>query len=202
MRKSGLAVHRHQVCSQFLAVLALLSFASVASAAQSLAFTLDAQRTTIDFTLGDVLHTVKGTFHLKQGSLLLDPASGKLTGEIIVDSKSGDSGSGMRDRKMHREVLESDRYPDITFRPDRIEGTVGSSGKSSVRVHGMFSIHGTDHEITVPAEVEMLPDHWTATLHFAVPYAKWGMKNPSTLFLKVSESVDIDLSVAGSVTRP
>jgi polyisoprenoid-binding protein YceI len=183
-------------------VIALLSFASVASAAQSLAFTLDAQRTTISFTLGDVLHTVKGTFHLKQGSLLLDPAPGKLTGEIIVDSKSGDSGSGMRDRKMHREVLESDRYPDITFRPDRIEGTVGSSGKSSARVHGMFSIHGTDHEITVPAEVEMLPDHWTATLHFAVPYAKWGMKNPSTLFLKVSESVDIDLSAAGRVTRP
>ena len=202
MRKSGLAVHKRQMCTQFLAVIALLSFASVASVAQNLAFTLDAQHTTINFTLGDVLHTVKGTFHLKQGSLLLDPASGKLTGEIIVDSKSGDSGSGMRDRKMHREVLESDRYPDITFRPDRIEGTVGSSGKSSVRVHGMFSIHGTDHDITVPAEVEMLPDHWTATLHFAVPYAKWGMKNPSTLFLKVSESVDIDLSAAGSVTRP
>jgi polyisoprenoid-binding protein YceI len=202
MRNTGCAVYRRRVCAQFLVVIALLSFASVASAAQSLAFTLDAQRTTINFTLGDVLHAVKGTFHLKQGSLLLDPASGKLTGEIIVDAKSGDSGSGMRDRKMHREVLESDRYPDITFRPDWIEGTVGSSGNSSVRVHGIFSIHGTDHEITVPAEVEMLPDHWTATLHFTVPYAKWGMKNPSTLFLKVSESVDIDLSAAGSVTRP
>ena len=186
----------------FLVVMALAAVTSVASTEPGETFQLDAQHTTINFTLGDVLHTVRGTFHLKQGSLLLDPASGKLTGEIIVDSKSGDSGSGMRDRKMHREVLESDRYPDITFRPDRIEGTVGLSGKSSVRVHGMFSIHGTDHDITVPAEVEMLPDHWTATLHFAVPYAKWGMKNPSTLFLKVSESVDIDLSVAGSVTRP
>jgi polyisoprenoid-binding protein YceI len=202
MKKSQGAVHRRRAWAQFLSVIALLSFASVASAAQSLAFTLDAQHTTINFTLGDVLHTVKGTFHLKQGTLLLDPASGKLTGEIIVDAKSGESGSGMRDRKMHREVLESDRYPDITFRPDRIEGTVGLSGKSSVRVHGIFSIHGSDHELTVPAEVELLPDHWTATLHFAVPYAKWGMKNPSTLFLKVSESVDIDLSAAGSVARP
>jgi polyisoprenoid-binding protein YceI len=202
MRKSELAVHKRQVCAQFLAVIALLWFAPVASTAQNLAFTLDAKKTTINYTLGDVLHTVKGTFHLKQGSLLLDPASGKLTGEIIVDAKSGDSGSGMRDRKMHREVLESDRYPNITFRPERMEGTVGSSGKSSVHVHGIFSIHGLDHEITVPAEVEMLPDHWTATLHFAVPYAKWGMKNPSTLFLKVSESVDIDLNAAGSVTRP
>jgi hypothetical protein len=32
-----------------------------------------------------------------------------------------------------------------------------------------------------------------------VPYASWGMKNPSTLFLKVSESVDIDLTAAGTL---
>jgi len=37
-------------------------------------------------------------------------------------------------------------------------------------------------------------------VHFTVPYQKWGMKNPSTLFLKVSDTVEIDLSAAGSVT--
>ncbi len=57
----------------------------------------------------------------------------------------------------------------------------------------MFNIHGVDREITVPAEVEMSADHWTATVHFTVPYAKWGMKNPSTLFLHVNDSVEIDL---------
>jgi hypothetical protein len=66
----------------------------------------------------------------------------------------------------------------------------------------MFNIHGADHEVTVPAEVEMSFDHWTATLHFAVPYANWGMKNPSTVFLRVSGSVDIDITTAGTVTRP
>jgi polyisoprenoid-binding protein YceI len=75
-------------------------------------------------------------------------------------------------------------------------------GESSVRVHGIFTIHGSDHEVTVPAQVETTPDHWTATLHFVVPYAKWGMKNPSTLFLRVSESVDIDLAAAGAFVRP
>ena len=54
----------------------------------------------------------------------------------------------------------------------------------------------------VPAEVEMSADHWTAAVHFTVPYAKWGMKNPSTLFLKVNDSVEIDLVAAGSVTTP
>jgi polyisoprenoid-binding protein YceI len=184
----------------FAAVLA--AAACSVAVAQDVAFRLDPARSTVNFTLGDVLHTVRGTFRLTEGSLSLDPASGKLKGEIVVDAKSGNSGSGMRDRKMEREVLESERYPEISFRPDRIEGSVLLPGKSSVRVHGMFSVHGTDHELTVPAEVETTPDHWTATLHFTVPYAKWGMKNPSTLFLRVSESVEIDLVAAGVFAHP
>ena len=185
-----------------LAVVAFLAITASASAAQGVAFQLDPQHTTVTFTLSDALHTVRGTFHLKQGSLRLDPASRKLAGEIVVDAKSGESGSGMRDRKMQREVLESERYPEIAFRPDRVDGTVSQQGKSLVQVHGIFSIHGSDHELAVPAEVEVTSDHWTATLHFAVPYANWGMKNPSTLFLRVSESVDIDLTAAGTITRP
>jgi len=202
MKESGPTFHQCQARRFLVGVIALLASASVAAAAQDRVFQLDPQHTTVNFTLGDVLHTVRGTFRLKQGSLRLDAASRKITGEIVVDAKSGDSGSGMRDRKMHREILESDKYPEIVFRPDRVDGTVSPQGKSSVHVHGIFSIHGSDHELTVPAEVEVSADHWTATIHFAVPYASWGMKNPSTLFLKVSESVDIEVTAAGTIARP
>ena len=185
-----------------LAVSTLLIALVVSGSAQDAAFQLDPTQTSVKFTLGDVLHTVHGTFHLKHGSLDFEPASGKISGEIVVDARSGDSGSGMRDHKMHKEVLESERYPEIAFRPDRVEGAVASQGKSAVRVHGMFNIHGADREITVPAEVEMSSDHWTATVHFTIPYQKWGMKNPSTLFLKVNDSVDIDMTATGSVVKP
>lgn len=184
-----------------LVVLALLGTFAVTAAGQNTAFHLDPKQTTVKFTLGDVLHTVRGSFQLKGGALQFDPASGKISGEIVVDAKSGESGSGMRDRKMHKEILESERYPDIAFRPDKIEGAVAPQGKSSVRVHGMFSIHGVDREITVPAEVEISADRWTATVHFTVPYEKWGMKNPSTLFLRVNDSVEIDLVAAGNVAK-
>ncbi len=175
---------------------------SVVAAQSPTRFALDASHTTVKFTLADVLHTVHGTFRLKRGALDLDASSGKLTGEIVVDAKSGDSGSAIRDRKMHGEILESDRWPEIVFRPDRIEGTVAALGTSSVQVHGVFSIHGADHELTVPAEIEMDATHWKAAVHLAVPYVNWGMKNPSTFFLHVSESVDIDLIAEGSVTQP
>jgi len=181
---------------------AFLTLVTVRAAAQEQSLQADPQHTTINFTLGDVLHTVHGSFQLKRGALRLDPASGKLAGEVVVDARSGVSGNGMRDRKMNREVLESDRYPEIAFRPDRVDGTLAPQGKSVVRVHGMFHIHGSDHELTVPADVQLFPDHWTASIHFTVPYANWGMKNPSTLFLKVGESVDIDMNVAGNVSRP
>jgi polyisoprenoid-binding protein YceI len=182
-----------------LTVLGLIVGFAISAAAQNAAFQLDPALTSVKFTLGDVLHTVRGTFHLKRGALQFEPASGKISGEIVVDAGSGESGSGMRDRKMNKEILESDRYPEIAFRPDKIDGQVAIQGKSAVKVHGMFNIHGVDREITVPAEVEMTAGHWTATVHFTVPYAKWGMKNPSTLFLRVNDSVEIDLVAAGNV---
>jgi polyisoprenoid-binding protein YceI len=186
--------------TQLVVSLVLLIGARVASA-QAVTFQFDPSHTTVTWTLGDVLHTVRGTFQLKSGSLQLDPASGKANGDIVVDAKSGQSGSSLRDRKMHREILESDRYPEIAFRPDHINGPVKLQGKSSVQVHGTFGIHGGEHELAAPAEVEISGDRWNATLHFAVPYENWGMKNPSTLFLKVGDSVQIDLVAMGSLSR-
>ncbi len=190
--------NQEQFISRFLCTAAVLLVLVFPSAAQQRELQLDPAQTSVKFTLGDVLHTVRGTFKLKHGDLLIEPA-GKVSGEIVVDAKSGDSGSGMRDHKMNKEVLESDRYPEISFRPDRVEGMVASSGKSAVTVHGMFNVHGADHEITVPAEVDMTADRWTATVHFTVPYEKWGMKNPSTLFLRVNDSVEIDVVASGSL---
>jgi polyisoprenoid-binding protein YceI len=177
----------------------MLSVAGLA-AAQQTAFHIDPAESTVKFTLGDVLHTVHGTFKVKGGAFELE-ADGKMSGEVVVDAASGDSGSGMRDRKMNKDVLETARYPEISFRPDRVDGAVANSGKASVTVHGIFSIHGMSREITVPASLETTGDHWSAIVHFTVPYEKWGMKNPSTLFLKVNDTVEIDLAAAGSVVR-
>jgi polyisoprenoid-binding protein YceI len=158
-------------------------------------------KTTVSFTLGDVLHTVHGSFDLKHGAVQFDPATNRITGEVLVDAASGHSGSEGRDKRMHKEILESAHYPDIVFRPDRVEGQVAATGVSTVQVHGIFAIHGADHEITIPVRVEMLPGHWIATLHFAVPYVKWGMKNPSTFVLRVDQSVDIDIQASGEASR-
>ena len=174
-------------------------FASVSASAQVTDFKLDPAKTTVKFELDALLHKVDGTFQVEPSALQLDLAAGQASGEIAVSAKSAATGNTMRDRKMHKDVLESDQYPDIKFRPDRISGTVARSGKSSVMVHGTLRIHGVDRDISVPAVVEINGDSWTATIHFTVPYEKWGMKNPSNLFLHVADTVEIDLNAAGNV---
>jgi hypothetical protein len=37
----------------------------------------------------------------------------------------------------------------------------------------------------------------TAGAHFAVPYQKWGLKNPSTFILRVKDTVEIDVEATG-----
>ena len=76
---------------------------------------LDPAQSEVSFTLPDVVHTVHGTFKLKHGAISFDPATGKATGEVIVDVSSGDSGSPARDRRMHKDILESSRYPTAVF---------------------------------------------------------------------------------------
>ena len=178
----------------------LLPFPSVVvrAQAQELTFQFAPSTTSIKFTLGDILHTVHGSFNLKSGDVRYDPGTAAIHGSLVVDAASGQSGNRMRDRRMHREVVESGLYPEIAFRPDRVEGKVANTGTSTVQVHGIFSVHGVDHELTLPVRVQMFADHWMADTHFTVPYVKWGIKNPSAFLLRVSESVEIDVHATGA----
>jgi polyisoprenoid-binding protein YceI len=162
-------------------------------------FEVDAAQSHAAFTLGDVLHTVHGSFKVKRGSIQFD-ASGAASGEIVVDATSGDSGSGARDKRMHQNILESQKFPEIVFVPARVRGTVNASGESKVEIDGAFTIHGASHPLTASAVVVASGDRLQTKVHFVVPYISWGMTNPSTLFLKVGETVDIDLDASGKIT--
>jgi polyisoprenoid-binding protein YceI len=186
--------------SLLLACAAMLAAAS-SIPAEDTVLQIDPAQTKVEFTLAAFLHTVHGTFLLKRGNIRFDAATGKASGELVVDATSGSSGSGTRDRNMHKNVLESTRYPEIVFRPDRVEGKVTLQGTSHLELHGMFSIHGAEHEITLPAVVENDDGQYTADITFAVPYVQWGMKNPSTLFLRVSDKVEISIHTVSRAAR-
>ena len=178
----------------------LLLLLPASLAAQQLQLTLDPARTTVDWTLGATLHTVHGTFKLKSGIVLFDPKTGDAGGEIIVDATSAATDNQSRDSKMHKDVLESKRYPEITFVPKHVTGKFDDKGASNLQVQGAFHIHGADHDMTLTIPVQTDGGVATATSDVTIPYQAWGMKNPSTLFLKVDDHVQMKITAAGKLT--
>ena len=169
--------------------------------AEDIVLVFDPPQTHIAWTLGTVLHTVHGTFQLRSGTVRFDPATGKAGGSLLVDSRSGESGGQARDSRMHDSILESAKYPDIVFVPDRVDGTLPAQGSATLQVHGTFTLHGADHELTLPVQVTLAPQQVAITSTFKVPYISWGLKNPSTFILRVNDSVDVEIHAAGRVSN-
>lgn len=190
-------------CTLFpIATLLVASVAALAaSSAQEVNLQFDPAKTNAEIRLTGNMHTVEGSFAFKRGTIHFSPATGVVSGEIAFDATSGQTGNGSRDHKMHKDVLESQRYPEIIFHPDRAQGAFSLSSTSTLQVHGMFEIHGAEHEMTLPVEVSTNGSSWTANSSFDVPYAKWGMRNPSMLFLRVSSVVRVRLHAGGSIVQ-
>jgi polyisoprenoid-binding protein YceI len=168
--------------------------------AEELTVDFDRAKTEVTFVLTDVLHTVHGAFQLKEGHISFDPATDAITGDIVVDAASGNSGNVIRDRRMTRKILEADRYPDVRFTPFKLAGTILATGVSTVEIAGSFLIHGQTHEITIPMRIQMSQTKITATGKFIVPYVEWGMKDPSSFLLKVNDRVEIGLTAVGHIS--
>ncbi len=181
-------------------LLLLVVICAAPALAQDYVFHVDPAQSTVEFTLGDVMHTVHGTFQMKSSAIHFDPQTGKASGAFVVDATTGYSGSKGRDKKMHKEVLESAKYPAISFAVQNIHGAVPPEGTSQVEMIGIFTIHGADHPITVTAPVRVENGQAFADVHFQVPYVKWGMKNPSTFILRVSDKVDILVHAVGMLS--
>ncbi len=171
-----------------------------AARAQETVVTFDAASTKVEFTLGATLHTVHGTFQLKRGQVRFDSSTGQASGEIAIDATSGNSGSEDRDKKMHNEILESEKYPEIVFVPSHVQGAVPAQGSAKVEVAGVLRLHGQEHPTTLVMAVERTGERdLVAVTQFAIPYVKWGLKNPSTFLLRVSDTVEVDIRATGHV---
>jgi polyisoprenoid-binding protein YceI len=180
--------------------LTLLEAETIAPSLQEITISVDPSQSEVQFTLGATLHTVHGTFRVKSGTVRFDAVSGKTSGQVVVDVKSGETGVAARDRQMHRDVLESDRFSQAVFLPDRVSGLATWEGEHEVTVHGLLRIHGQDHEVTFPAKVKAQDGRVTATAKLVMPYVEWGMKDPSTLVLRVSDKVNLEMNLAGIVS--
>lgn len=203
----------------FAALSALAAAQSLA--AQQTVVTLDPAKTTIGITLGATMHTVHGVFKLKSGQIQFDPATGAASGTIIVDATSGDTGNSSRDKKMHGEILESPKFPEIVFTANhvgvhagaqaaqnspqagnRIQDLLAQRSAFQADVSGTLRLHGNDHPTTlVIAAQPITANQLRLSTEFPVPYIEWGLKNPNTFVLRVSNTVDVEVHATAETTQ-
>ena len=169
-------------------------------AAQRKTFIAAPDQSEVAFTLGDVLHTVHGTFHVSSGDVIFNPKSSEISGEIQVAAGSGGSGNATRDRRMNTSILDASQFAVVSFRPQRMVGSIAPNGDSTIEVSGIFTLHGSAHMLSVPMQLHIDGSRCTAKTHFIIPYVQWGMKDPSTFVLRVAKEVSIDLVLVGQIS--
>lgn len=161
----------------------------------------DPERSEIRFTLGASLHTVHGRVRLEEGRVRYDAASGDVSGRLVVDARSADTGNAMRDRQMHEEVLESGTHPFIVFTPRRVRERSGAGGEGELTLEGMLAIHGGEHPVSVPIDVARKGKSVTVEGRLEVPYVAWGMKDPSVFLLRVDDHLGVSVRLVGTHVR-
>ncbi len=191
----------HRIRSFIFVTVLCVAGCSCALWAQEMTLALDPANTKVEFTLADVLHTVHGTFALKSGMIHFNPANGSASGLVVVDVKSGQSGNSKRDRRMHADILQSEQYPDATFTPTKMSGHFSPQGNSEIQVDGTFRIHGSDHPVTLVVPLQINGTAANLKTQLMIPYVKWGMKNPSTFVLRVSDKVELDIAASGHLAQ-
>jgi polyisoprenoid-binding protein YceI len=100
---------------------------------------------------------------------------------------------------MSKDVLDAASFAEISFVPRSYQGTIAATGDSSIQVTGTFTLHGTQHELTVPMQLHFAGSTLTTRTHFSIPYVQWGLKDPSFMMFKVAKEVGIDLNLTGNV---
>jgi polyisoprenoid-binding protein YceI len=179
---------------------ALVPIGAPIAHAQQQTFTVKPDSSQVGFALAGTGHHVNGTFHVQSGSIEFDPGTHTIEGAVVVASGSGNSGEPSRDKKMNTDVLDVTHFAEISFAPKSYQGTLAPSGDSTVQVTGVFTLHGAPHDLTVPMQIHIDGTNVTAKTHFTVPYVQWGLKDPSVFILKVAKDVDVDLTLAGSLS--
>ncbi len=164
--------------------------------------TLDPAATTIEFTLGATLHTVSGGLRLVEGTVRFDPDGGAASGEVAMDPTSASTGLALRDRTLHRDVLESGRHPRIVYRAERLRVLRRDAAGAEIELEGVLEMHGQRHPLVLLARLAARGGRIAIETSFRVPYVDWGMQDPSTFFLRVDRFVDVTIRSEGTIASP
>lgn len=167
------------------------------------------QRTNITFESQTDFETVLGSTNQIAGSITGDAKRGVGSVSIEVPVASLDTGIQMRDEHLRSPMwLDAEKYPTIQFKSVSARKVSGTKW----RIRGMFTMHGVSKELSVDADVRVIPEaaakaagleagDWVrVTAPFTVRLSDFGVKVPEMAAAKVNDTWTVKV-VAFANTR-
>lgn len=99
--------------------------------------------------------------------------------------------------EMQQGVLESTRFPEITYECNRVSVNQPANGPIAVSLAGTLTLHGISRGVTVPAQVAVLGDTLRAFGEFQLRQSDFNIKQVSAIGggLKVKDEVKVSFDL-------
>ena len=200
------------------ATLSLLTLTAVSIAASAAPLTFDFKDpkgvNNAVFKLDAPLEAINGSANGVSGTVTFDPADpGATKGKIVVAAGSLHVPNPMMKEHMHGEQwLDVAKNKEITFEAKSLGNVKAAGDNITADVAGTLSIRGVSKAVTVPVKFTYLKDKLGPRVpnqkgdllviraNFAVKRSDFGI-NPKAPEDKVSDTIDLTLSIAGASPR-
>lgn len=163
------------------------------------------------FRLDAPLEAIQGSANGISGTVTYDPQNpGATKGKIVVTTASLHVPNPMMDGHLHgNQWLDAAANPEITFEAKELSDAKTTGDTTTAKVTGALTIKGTCKDITAPVKLTYLKDKLGQRVpnmkgdllviraNFPIKRSEFGI-NPSAPTDKVSDEIEISLSIAGA----
>lgn len=166
------------------------------------------------FKLDAPLEAINGSASGISGTVTFDPDHPAATsGKIVIASSSLQVGNPMMKDHLHSDKwLDVAKFPEITFVAKELKNAKTTDSTTTAEVTGTLTIKGISKELTVPVKLTYLKDKLGQRVpnmkgdllviraNFPIKRSDFGLM-PGQMEEKVSNTIDLTLSVAGASPR-
>ena len=109
---------------------------------------------------------------------------------IVVPIKSFNFKKKLMQEHFNENYLESDKYPNATFKGKIINWT-GNESKSDAIAEGTLEIHGVIQDVSLSGEINFKNNQLAVSSSFMIRLEDYDIKIPKALFYNIAEEVEV-----------
>lgn len=151
----------------------------------------------INFTSNAPLEVIKAASD--KMCVVIDPATNQFAFSVPVSSFQGFN-SGLQREHFNEKYLESDKYPNASFKGKIIEKVdFFTDGVYEVRAKGELEIHGEKQTRIIKSKILIKNNIISIVTDFIVPLSDYNISVPSIIGEKIASQIDVSVFASAAL---